>query len=149
MSRVFTFPGTAGLVKSSRQPAACGAGSRRGSLIAGRGVEGSGLPGRLALEHHRDVVGGAGLEVDRRDRDQLPALVAERVELGHGVGVEPVILAADVDDLVLPLGHGPLSPGPHRSRPTAIPMTNHGPEPPSCGPAPNYVSQARLVPPAS
>src|SRR2546423_8073302 len=35
----------------------------------------------LALEHHADVVGRAGLEVDRGDAHQLPSLVSEAVEL--------------------------------------------------------------------
>src|SRR5258708_27594448 len=56
------------------------------------------------LEDHGDIVRRPGLEIDRCDGDQLPALVAELVELGGGVGIEAVVLTPDIDDLVLPLG---------------------------------------------
>src|SRR5581483_1638041 len=38
----------------------------------------------------------------------------QRIELADGVGVEPIVLAPDVDDLVLPLRHGPLAPSRRR-----------------------------------
>src|SRR5436190_24342842 len=61
----------------------------------------------LALEHHADVVGRAGLEVDRSDAHQLPPLVSEAVELLGVSRIHRVILRPDVDDLVLPGLHGP------------------------------------------
>src|SRR4051795_13173096 len=57
------------------------------------------------LEDHRDVVGRPGLEVDGGDGHQLPPLFSKLVQLRRGVRIETVILASDVDDLVLPLAH--------------------------------------------
>src|SRR4029078_8003311 len=57
------------------------------------------------LEDHGDVVGRPGLEVDGRDRDELPPFLTQLIELRGGVRVQAVVLAADVDDFVLPLGH--------------------------------------------
>src|SRR5438876_9421067 len=56
----------------------------------------------LALEHHPDMIGRAGFEIDRGDADQLPAFIAEAVELFSAARIHRVILRPDVDDLVFP-----------------------------------------------
>src|SRR5258708_39891013 len=56
----------------------------------------------LALEDHANVVGRAGLEVDRGDADQLPPLIAQAVQLFRAPGIHRVVLGPDIDDLVLP-----------------------------------------------
>src|SRR5437016_1513920 len=61
----------------------------------------------LALKHHADVIGRAGLEVDGGDAHQLPPLIAEPVQLLGAPRIHRVILGPDVDDLVLPGLHGP------------------------------------------
>src|SRR5436853_5955264 len=57
------------------------------------------------LEDHRDVVRRTRLEVDGGDGNELPPLIPKLVQLGRRIRVEAVVLAADVDDLVLPLAH--------------------------------------------
>src|SRR6266545_2170454 len=56
----------------------------------------------LPLEHHADVIGRAGFEVERSDADQLPTVVAEAVELFSATGIHRVVLRPDVDDLIFP-----------------------------------------------
>ena len=62
----------------------------------------------LALEHHADVVGRTGLEVDRRDADQLPPIVAEAIQLfgGNGYMTEYRVeqLARDAKSLMIYAG---------------------------------------------
>src|SRR5437764_11498671 len=56
----------------------------------------------LPLEHHSDVIGRAGFEVDRSDADQFPTFVAEAIELFSATGIHRIVLRPDVDDLVFP-----------------------------------------------
>src|SRR3954471_7159847 len=64
----------------------------------------------LALEDHADVIGCTGLEVDRGDAHQLPAVVAEPVQLLGAPRIHRVIFRPDIDDLVLPGLHGSAPP---------------------------------------
>src|SRR4051794_23993875 len=62
------------------------------------------------FEDHADVIGGAGLEVDGSDADQLPPVIAEPVQLLGAPRIHRVIFRPDVDDLVLPGLHGSAPP---------------------------------------
>src|SRR5438034_7380588 len=54
------------------------------------------------FEHHADVIGCAGFEIDRGDADQFPTFIAQAVELLSAARIHRVILRPDVDDLVFP-----------------------------------------------